>query len=67
MADVWTIDEAVAVLEPPIPRRDLVRGMAGTAPVGRVYGKRGRRPQTFPVAAILLAHAEWVRKRAVSA
>lgn len=60
MADGWTIDQAVAELVPAIPRRDLVRALVGVAPIGTIYGRRGRRPRTYPVAAIMQAHAAWV-------
>lgn len=63
MVDGWTIDQAVAELVPAIPRRDLVRALVGVAPIGTVYGRRGRRPRTYPVAAIMEAHASWVNDR----
>lgn len=58
-----TINDAARSLHPPIPRRELARRLKNTAPTGSVYGRRGRRAQTFPVDAILRAHAEWVRSR----
>lgn len=62
-ADGWTISEAVHQLHPPIKRRDLARLMAGTPPVGRRYGRLGRRPEVFSIEDLLRVHAKWVRSR----
>ena len=50
-------------MDPPMPRRELARRLAKVAPTGTAYGRRGRRAKTYPVAAILRAHADWVRER----
>ncbi len=63
--DGWTIDEAVAALDPPIPRRTLAEAMRGVEPLRRRWGGRGRRPAVYPVAALMQAHADWLdRQRA---
>lgn len=64
MVDGWTITEAVGQLDPPIPRRELARRLKDVQPTGRVYGRKGRRAAAYPIAAVFLAHAEWVRERA---
>jgi hypothetical protein len=66
VAQGWTIDEAVETLDPPIRRRTLVSLMRGVAPVGTVYGRRGRRPKLYPVAAFARVHGEYVRRRAAA-
>lgn len=58
-----TISDAVEALDPPIPRRELARRLKGIAPVGTQHGRRGRRAKLYPVAAIMVAHAEWVRSK----
>lgn len=60
MAAGLTITEGAAAMTPPMPRRELARRLKGVAPVGRSWGRRGRRPATYPVGAILRAHAEWL-------
>lgn len=61
MVDGWTIAEAVGQLDPPIPRRELARRLAGVRACGKRYGRKGRKPKVYPIAAIFQAHAEWVR------
>lgn len=56
-----TLSEAAEALDPPIPRRELARRLKEIPPLGSVYGRRGRRAATYPAAAIMRAHAEWVR------
>lgn len=65
MTDVpgWTIDEAVRVLDPPIPRSTLAQLLTVVPPVGRVYGRRGRRPAVYPVAEIMDVHRDWVDRK----
>jgi hypothetical protein len=58
-----TLTEAARVMDPPIPRRELQRRLAGVQPVGKRYGYRGRTPALYPIAAIFKAHADWVRER----
>ena len=58
-----TLADAAAAMQPPIPRRELARRLREVAPVGSVYGRRGRRAALYPLAEILRAHAEWVRSR----
>ena len=50
-------------MRPPIPRRELARRLKDVAAVGAKYGRRGRRAATYPVDAIMHAHAEWVREK----
>jgi hypothetical protein len=57
-----TITDAAAVMSPPIPRRELARRLRDVQPVGTQWGGQGRRPRTYPVAAILEAHAAWCRE-----
>jgi hypothetical protein len=57
-----TIDDAAQAMTPPMPRRELARRLKHVAPVGTVYGRRGRRPKAYPVAEILRAHADWLRE-----
>lgn len=59
-----TVTEAAKAMTPPMPRRELARRLAEVPPVGSAYGRRGRRARTYPVAAILRAHADWVREMA---
>lgn len=56
-----TISDAVEALDPPIPRRELVRRLKAVAPVGTQWGRRGRRASLYPVDALMVAHAAWVR------
>lgn len=58
-----TVSDAAAAMVPPIPRRELARRLQGVAAVGAQYGRRGRRAATYPVEALMRAHAEWVRER----
>lgn len=58
-----TVTEAAAAMSPPIPRRELARRLRGVAPNGATYGRKGRRAATYPVDAILEAHARWMRER----
>lgn len=58
-----TLTEAARVMDPPIPRRELQRRLKHVEPLGKRWGYPGRRPALYPVAAILLAHADWVRER----
>lgn len=58
-----TLSDAAAVLQPPIPRRELARRMRDVADCGSAYGRRGRRAALYPVTALMRAHAEWVRER----
>lgn len=62
-APAMTLADAARAMTPPIPRRELARRLAGVPPVGTVYGRRGRRAKTFPVAEIFKAHAGWLRER----
>ena len=62
----WTLTEAAETLDPPMPRRELARRLKGVAPVGATYARRGRRASTYPVSAIMRAHAEWVREKGVT-
>lgn len=62
-----TVTEAAAAMSPPIPRRELARRLRDVAPVGGTYGRRGRKARTYPVDAIMRAHAEWVRERSRAA
>jgi hypothetical protein len=55
-----TITEGAAAMTPPMPRRELARRLKGVAPMGQTWGRKGRRPTTYPVDAILRAHAEWL-------
>jgi hypothetical protein len=48
-------------MSPPIPRRELARRLAAVPSVGTRWGLRGRRARTYPLTAIMTAHAEWVR------
>jgi len=59
----WTVAEAVDHLHPLIKRRELAHLLrhAGVAPVGRVYGRLGRRPHLYPVADIMRVHAAWAK------
>lgn len=59
-----TVSEAAEAMVPPIPRRELARRLKGVPPVGTRYGALGRKPKLYPVAAIMLVHAEWVREKA---
>lgn len=61
-ADGLTIAEAARALDPPIPRRTLAELLAAVRPVGRRYGRRGRRPSIYPVDEIMRVHADWVRR-----
>lgn len=56
-----TLTEAAEALDPPIPRRELARRLKDVASIGSVYGRRGRRAALYPIAAIMRAHADWVR------
>lgn len=58
-----TLTEAASVLDPPMPRRELARRLKSISSCGAVYGRRGRRARTYPVAEIMRAHAAWVRSR----
>jgi hypothetical protein len=58
-----TVDEGARAMTPPMPRRELARRLRDVPPVATVYGRRGRRPKAYPVAAILQAHADWLRER----
>jgi len=58
-----TITEAAEAMRPPIPRRELARRLKNVAAVGAQYGRRGRRAALYPVEAVMLAHAEWVREQ----
>jgi hypothetical protein len=59
----WTIAEAVDHLHPPVKPRDLARLLrhAGVPPVGRVYGRLGRRPYLYPITEIMRVHAAWAK------
>lgn len=59
-----TLAEAARAMTPPMPRRELARRMKDVRAVGAVYGRRGRRAATYPVADILRAHTEWLRDHA---
>ena len=63
MADGWTISEAVHQLEPRMPRRELARRLKDVPPSGVMHGRLGRKPKTYPIDAIMRAHAAWVRER----
>lgn len=56
-----TVGDAAQAMSPPIPRRELARRLTDVAPVGTQYRRRGRPAALYPVAAIMRAHAEWVR------
>lgn len=56
-----TVSDGAAAMSPPIPRRELARRLKHVAPVGSVYGRRGRPASTYPIAEIMRAHAAWVR------
>lgn len=60
MTDAWTLDEAAALLDPPMSveqLRHLVQAVA-LQPVGtRRTGRRGRPAPTYDSAALLRAHA----------
>lgn len=60
MTDAWTLDEAAALLDPPMSveqLRHLVQA-AALQPVGtRRTGRRGRPAPTYSTAALLRAHA----------
>lgn len=58
-----TLTEAAGALDPPMPRRELARRLADVAPLGSVYGRRGRRARTYPAEAIMRAHADWMNDR----
>lgn len=58
-----TVSDAAAAMRPPIPRRELARRLKSVSAVGALYGRRGRRAATYPIEAIMRAHAEWVRER----
>lgn len=64
MTAALTVTEGAAAMRPPMPRRELARRLEGTPPVGTRYAARGRRGRTYPVAAIMEAHAAWVREKA---
>jgi hypothetical protein len=54
-----TLAEAVQVLDPPMPRRELARRLKDVAPCGSTYGRRGRRAAVYPIDAIMRVHAAW--------
>lgn len=56
----WTIAEAVEHLDPPIKRRTLAALLADVPPAGTQYGRKGRRAQLYPVAAVMEIHRDWV-------
>jgi hypothetical protein len=58
-----TVEEAAQAMVPPIPRRELARRLKDVPPIGAVWGRKGRRPKTYPVDAIFKAHAAWVHDR----
>lgn len=58
-----TLADAAEAMRPPIPRRELARRLRDVAPAGTQYGRRGRRARLYPIDAIMLAHASWVRER----
>lgn len=58
-----TLSDAAEAMKPPIPRRELARRLKDVPAVGAKYGRRGRRAATFPIDAIMQAHAAWVRER----
>jgi len=60
MTDAWTLDEAAALLDPPMSVEQLRRLVQAVAlqPVGtRRTGRRGRPAPTYDSAALLRAHA----------
>lgn len=59
----WTVTEAAETLDPPMPRRELVRRLKHVAACGSAYGRRGRRAALYPIREIMLVHAAWMRER----
>ena len=64
MTAAMSISDAVAVLQPAMPRRELARRLADVAPVDVQYGSRGRRPARFPLATIMRIHRQWCDEKA---
>ena len=59
-----TIGEALAHLDPPIPRRTLARLLAGLTPVGQARPAHGGPPaRTYLFSDVVRAHADWVRRK----
>lgn len=59
-----TIGEALAHLDPPIPRRTLARLLARLAPVGTVPIQHGGPPaKTYRYSEVARAHAAWARRK----
>jgi hypothetical protein len=56
-----TLADAAEAMRPPIPRRELARRLKSVAAVGTQYARRGRPAALYPIAAIMRAHADWMR------
>lgn len=57
-----TITDAADAMTPPMPRRELARRLRDVKPIGRAWGRKGRRAATYDPADILRAHAAWVKE-----
>jgi hypothetical protein len=60
----WTIGDALAFLDPPIPRRTLARLLKQLPPIGLVPSRRGGPlVHTYRPEDVMRVHAHWVRRK----
>lgn len=59
-----TIGQALAYLDPPIPRRTLARLLSQLEPVGTAVIKHGGPPaKTYKLSDVAHAHADWSKRK----